>query len=163
MLALAEFGRRGYDAVSVTELAAAAGVTTGSLYHHFGNKAGLYGFVREEAERRLIDRMEGAAAAVGGRGQGAVRMALLVGFDFAVRERFAALLAEPHPERPSDPVERFLARLTERASSSPLSRLLAATWRAALAEATRGSAQEVRAALDALLPEVALVPLAPTV
>ena len=163
LLALAEFGTRGYDAVSVTELAAAAGVTTGSLYHHFGNKAGLYGFVREEAERRLIDRMEGAAAAVGGRGQGAaVRMALLVGFDFAVRERFAALLAEPHPERASDPVERFLARLTERASS-PLSRLLAATWRAALAEATRGSAKEVRAALDALLPDVALVPLVPTV
>src|SRR5918911_3342893 len=106
LIALAEFGKRGYDSVNVTELATAAGVTTGSLYHHFGNKAGVYSFVREEAERRLIDRMEGAAAAVGGRGQAAaVRMAPLVGFDFAVRERVAALLAEPRPERASDPVE----------------------------------------------------------
>jgi AcrR family transcriptional regulator len=156
LLALAEFGRHGYDAVNVTELAAGAGVTTGSLYYHFGNKAGLYGFVREEAERRLIDRMEGAAAAVADSGDRAgLRAGLLVGFDFAVRERFAALLAEPHPERAGDPVERFLAKVTGRASR-PLPRLLAAAWRAALAEATKGSEKEVRAALDAVVADVAV-------
>jgi hypothetical protein len=49
--------------VTVGEIAAGAGVTTGPLYHHFGSKLGLYAFVRDEAERRLLDRMEGAAAA----------------------------------------------------------------------------------------------------
>src|SRR5215210_4170992 len=100
LLALTEFGSRGYEAVNVTELAAAAGVTTGSLYHHFGNKAGLYNLVREEAERRLLDRMEGAAAAVNGRSAGAaLRAALLVGFDFAVAQRVARMLSETHPGR----------------------------------------------------------------
>jgi AcrR family transcriptional regulator len=157
LIALAEFGKRGYDSVNVTELATAAGVTTGSLYHHFGNKAGVYSFVREEAERRLLDRMEGAAAAVDGRGDtAALRAALLVGFDFAVREQFAAMLAEPHPERTDDPVERFLATLTRRASR-PLPRLLAAAWRAALGEARKGSVDEVRAALGTLVPDAASV------
>jgi len=54
-------------------VAAAAGVTTGSLYDHFGSEAGLYGFVRQEAERRLLDRMEGAAAAVEDGASGAAR------------------------------------------------------------------------------------------
>lgn len=152
LLALTEFGSRGYEAVNVTELAAAAGVTTGSLYHHFGNKAGLYNFVREEAERRLLDRMEGAAAAVNGRGTGAaLRAALLVGFDFAVAQRVARMLAETHPGRGEDPVERLLVTLV-RDRGEPLSRLLTAAWRAALAESAAGSVDEVRAALSVLIP-----------
>ncbi len=38
------------------------GVTTGVLYHHFGSKEGLYAVVREELERRVVDRMDGDAA-----------------------------------------------------------------------------------------------------
>jgi AcrR family transcriptional regulator len=152
LLALEEFGRRGYEAVSVTELAVAAGVTTGSLYHHFGSKTGLYGFVRAEAERRLLDRMEGAAAAVaeaGGNEQ--LKAALLVGFDFAFRQRLARMLAEPHPERDADPVAEALAALAP--ASAALPRLLFGAWRAALAEASDGrSPADVRAALAALVP-----------
>ena len=59
---------RPFDEVTVGELAADAGVTTGALYHHFENKLGLYRFVREDVERRLLDRMEGAAAAHEGPG-----------------------------------------------------------------------------------------------
>ena len=58
-----EFGARPFDEVTVGELAAAADVTTGALYHHFGSKLGLYAFVRDDVERRLLDRMEGAIAA----------------------------------------------------------------------------------------------------
>ena len=63
LAAVREFGARPFDEVTVGELAAAADVTTGALYHHFGSKLGLYAFVRDDVEQRLLDRMEGAIAA----------------------------------------------------------------------------------------------------
>jgi AcrR family transcriptional regulator len=42
------FGERGYADVGVDELCAQAGVTSGALYHHFGNKAGLFRAAYEE-------------------------------------------------------------------------------------------------------------------
>lgn len=150
--AMTAFGGRGYEDVGVTELATAAGVTTGSLYHHFGNKLGLYDMVRTEVERRVLDRMEGAAAAAAG-GPAASRAgaALLVGFDYLVGAGTGRLLAEAHPERTGDPIEKFLAELTD-VDGAPRGRLLAAAWRAALAAATDGAvADQVRAALTGLL------------
>jgi AcrR family transcriptional regulator len=149
--ALAEFGARGFAAVGVTELARGADVTIGSLYHHFGSKVGLYTAVREDVEQRVLDRMEGAAAIrpddLGG--------VLLVGFDYLVRAGYARLLAEPHPERPTDPVEGFLAAMTDR-PGIPLSRILIAAWRAALEVAAdavrdRDDPALVRAALRQLV------------
>ena len=127
--AIAEFGRRGYEAVSVHELAARAEVTIGSLYHHFGNKLGLYDAVRTDIERRLLDRMEGAADG----GASTARM-LLVGFDYLVRTRYARLLSEPHPDRAEDPVLIMVAGYADN-DGRPVGRLLLAAWRAALAEA----------------------------
>lgn len=150
--ALAAFGRHGYEGVGVGELAAAAGVTTGSLYHHFGSKLGLYAVVREEVERRVLDRMEGAAAAaaaIGPTGAGAAPAALLVGFDYVTDHRFARLLAEPDPGGRTDPVEGLLVRL----DGDPRGRLLAAAWRAALSAATSGiSRSRCRSALASIAP-----------
>jgi AcrR family transcriptional regulator len=149
--ALEDFGRRGFDEVNVADLAAAAGVTTGSLYHHFGSKIGLYGFVRAEAEQRLLDRMEGAAAARGDDGWTvAVQGALLVGFDFAVSQRFLRLLGESHPAREGDPVSELLAEISDR-GRTPIGRMLAAAWRAALLAVAEGAPPDrARAALAAL-------------
>lgn len=48
------FGSRGFDAVSLDEVAAAVGVTKGSLYHHFTSKADLFEAVyRAELERQV--------------------------------------------------------------------------------------------------------------
>jgi AcrR family transcriptional regulator len=156
--ALEEFGARGYDAVNVADVATAAGVTTGSLYHHFGSKLGLYGFVRDEAERRLLDRMEGAAAAVAADGPGAaMRSALLVGFDFATSQRFARILGEPHPARDVDPVAALLAHVGG-GSRTPIARVLAAAWRDALiAVATGVPAAHARAAVAALTVDEAIL------
>src|ERR687892_2703523 len=85
LAAVKEFGARPFDEVTVGALASAAKVTTGALYHHFGSKLGLYAFVREDVERRLLDRMEGAVAASD------LTSALLVGLAFAVREGFLRL------------------------------------------------------------------------
>jgi AcrR family transcriptional regulator len=149
--ALEDFGRRGFEQVNVTELAASAGVTTGSLYHHFGSKIGLYGFVRAEAEQRLLDRMAGAAAARGGDGSaGVVHGALLVGFDFAVSQGFLRLLGEPHPARDVDPVADLLAEISD-GGRTPIGRILAAAWRAALLAVADGAPPDAaRAGLAAL-------------
>ena len=146
--ALEAFARAGYAGVGVGELAAGAGVTTGSLYHHFGSKLGLYALVRTEVERRVLDRMEGAAAARAGDPAPVVtRAALLVGFDYAVEHGYARLLAEHHPGDAEDSVQALLLRLL----GDPLGRLVAAAWRAALAAAA-DSAPAARTALATLLP-----------
>jgi AcrR family transcriptional regulator len=150
--ALKEFGARPFDEVTVAELAAAAKVTTGALYHHFGSKLGLYAFVREDVERRLLDRMEGAVAAAGPRSDrsAAVTAALLVGLDFAVREGFLRILGDPPPGAQHDRLAEMLS-----ASAAPatplLGRVLAAAWREALAAIAEGAEPEqARAAIAAL-------------
>jgi AcrR family transcriptional regulator len=137
--ALTAFGARGYADVGVGELAARAEVTIGSLYHHFGSKNGIYTLVREDVERRVLDRVEGAAAVAD------LGAALLVGFDYLVGAGFARLLSEPHPVRDTDPIGEFLSDRADPAN--PLvGRILLAAWRAALAAATDDPAP-ARAAL----------------
>jgi AcrR family transcriptional regulator len=145
--ALREFGAHGYAAVGVGTLAEQADVTIGSLYHHFGSKNGIYTAVREDVERRVLDRMEGAAA-VQPSDLGAV---LLVGFDYLVGAGFARLLAEPHPERETDPIEQFLHSHADR-DGMPIGTIVLAAWRAALAAAAAAEdSAPARAALRAVI------------
>ena len=152
LAAVKEFGARPFDEVTVGELASAANVTTGALYHHFGSKLGLYDFVRGDVERRLLDRMEGAiaASAPASDRSSAVRAALLVGFDFAVREGFLRILGDPPAGAERDRLAQMLS--TSTAEGSPvLGRVLASAWRAALAAVAEGSEpDQARAALLAL-------------
>src|SRR5690349_6387753 len=126
LAALEAFGERGYEGVRVGELAAAADTTTGPLYHHFGSKEGLYSFVRDDVERRVVERMEGALAAAFDLETDAVGAALSVAYDYVVRAGFAGMLAEA---REPDPVAAALTG----AVGAPLGAMLAAAWRAALA------------------------------
>ena len=145
LAALDAFGRDGYAAVSVADLARAAETTTGPLYHHFESKLGLYGFVRADVERRVLDRLEGALDA------GATPAdALAAAFDYAARAGYLRMLAEPHPGGGADPVAALLTQRLEGAPA-PLGAMLAAAWRAALAAAADG-APDVRAAIVTLRP-----------
>jgi AcrR family transcriptional regulator len=54
-LGLAMFSERSYDEVSIDDLARAAGVSKGLLYHYFPTKRDLYVAALEEAARRLVD------------------------------------------------------------------------------------------------------------
>jgi AcrR family transcriptional regulator len=130
LVAVREFGTRPFDEVTVGDLAAAAQVTTGALYHHFESKLGLYRFVRVDVERRLLDRMEGAGAAGPG-GPSAVTAAMVVGLDFSVAQGFSRLLGDPAPDTGEDAVAELLTRLS-RPAPALTGRVLAAAWRAAL-------------------------------
>ena len=149
--ALQDFGSRPFHEVTVGELAAGAGVTTGSLYHHFDSKLGLYSFVRDDAERRLLDRMHGAASSCAGRGvPAALQGALVVGFDFAAEQGFVRLLGEAHPARDIDPVADLLAEISH-GGEVPIGKVLAAAWRAALMAVAEGAAPpRARVALELL-------------
>lgn len=58
--AKAEFAERGYDAASTREILRHAGVTAPVLYHHFGNKAGLFRAVAEHVMDLVVGEFERA-------------------------------------------------------------------------------------------------------
>ena len=144
LAALDAFGRDGFAAVSVADLARAADTTTGPLYRHFESKLGLYALVRGDVERRVLDRWR--AARRGGRAGGRPRR----------RVRLRRPRGVPADARRTDPgggEDPVAALLTERLAPAPapLGAMLAAAWRAALAAAADGAPDEVvRTALRAL-------------
>jgi len=54
------FADKGYDATSVEEIAAQAGVSKPVVYEHFGGKEGLYAVVVDREMRSLLDAVTGA-------------------------------------------------------------------------------------------------------
>jgi AcrR family transcriptional regulator len=75
------FGRRGYEATSIEELAARASVSKPVVYGHFGGKEGLYAVVVEQEMRRLLDRFAEALSA-GGHPRDLLERAALVLLDY---------------------------------------------------------------------------------
>jgi AcrR family transcriptional regulator len=55
------FARRGYAGVGTEEIARAAGVTRGALYHHFDGKRELFEAVYEQIEIELAERIASGA------------------------------------------------------------------------------------------------------
>ncbi|WP_205649378.1 TetR/AcrR family transcriptional regulator [Agromyces sp. LHK192] len=137
LAAVRAFGSRPFDEVTVADLAREAEVTTGALYHHFDSKLGLYDFVRADVERRLLDRVEGAAAAVDRSGD-RLGAALAVGFDFAVDSGFARILAEAPTDAASGDALAFAFGRLCNPDSSELGALIAAAWRTAVARVADG-------------------------
>jgi AcrR family transcriptional regulator len=56
------FGRDGYAATSIDEVARASGMTKGAVYHHFSGKADVFRAVFVRQEERLAERIALAAA-----------------------------------------------------------------------------------------------------
>lgn len=70
------FGREGFAATSVEDLASEARVTTGALYHHFPTKTALFETVFLEVHRELL-----AESAAAGEGSSDLVEVLVAGFD----------------------------------------------------------------------------------
>jgi AcrR family transcriptional regulator len=135
---IARFQELGFERASVVDIARDAGVTTGSLYHHFKNKIGLYMVIRDEMETRMTERMEGASSAVGGAGRPAIQAGLEVAFDAAVRLGVTRILAEPCPDERPDAIASALSELLP-LPARPAGAMLAAAWRAALLAVAEGA------------------------
>jgi AcrR family transcriptional regulator len=54
------FAEKGFEATSVEEIAAKAGVSKPVVYEHFGGKEGLYAVIVDREMRALLGRVEGA-------------------------------------------------------------------------------------------------------
>jgi AcrR family transcriptional regulator len=148
-----QFSQYGYDEVDVDSVAAEAGVTVGSLYHHFQSKKAFYGLLRDDMTRRILDRMEAAAESV--EREQALKKALLAAYDGVLRIRAGKLLTEPDPRGDDDAIAALLGELAaqnEMAAAGMLGILLAAALRAALTQALHGHT-EARLALGSLLNE----------
>jgi AcrR family transcriptional regulator len=87
------FGTVGYRSTAVGALCSEAGVTTGALYHHFGDKQGLFAAVAEELDRSLVERSGAATAAAVAAGKTARE-----GF-FAAVDAFLASGVDPRGRR----------------------------------------------------------------
>lgn len=75
-------GSQGYAATSVAQICKQSGTHVGSIYHHFGNKAGLLGAILEAGARRLVENINRTEEL---RGAGAIE-ALFLGAADAVLE-----------------------------------------------------------------------------
>jgi AcrR family transcriptional regulator len=58
------FAERGYAGAAAEDIVAAAGVTRGALYHHFGDKRGLFVAVLEELESEITAELTTSVGAV---------------------------------------------------------------------------------------------------
>ncbi len=56
------FGAIGYAAASMDEMTAAAGLTRGALYHHFGDKTGLFSAVIDQIDAEMTVRLRAVSA-----------------------------------------------------------------------------------------------------
>ncbi len=56
------FGTIGYAAASMDDLTAAAGLTRGALYHHFGDKKGLLAAVIDQIDAEMTVRLRAVSA-----------------------------------------------------------------------------------------------------
>ncbi|MBE1877603.1 TetR family transcriptional regulator [Myceligenerans pegani] len=59
------FASRGFSEVSLDDVARAAGVTRGAVYHHYGNKPGLFRAVAARLQARVADAVVEAAERAG--------------------------------------------------------------------------------------------------
>jgi AcrR family transcriptional regulator len=146
--ALALFGAHGYDAVPVSAITTRAGVTTGPLYHHFKDKAGLYTLVRTDVEQRVKDRIDTAASLRPVHSPADLAAVLLPGYDYLVNARLTRLLAEDPPTGPGAPDVVELAIDELYPNLPPLGFLIAAAWRAALWRAGEGTAAALQARIS---------------
>jgi AcrR family transcriptional regulator len=148
---LRQFSQYSYEEVEVDGIAAEAGVTSGSLYHHFQSKKNFYGALRDDMTRRILDRMEAVAESVVS--ASVMKAALLAAYDGVLRIKAGKLLTEPDPREREDAIATYLGELAAKegmGTPEMVGILFASALRAALTQTLAGR-MEARQALQVLL------------
>ena len=122
--ARALFVRKGYADTGTPEIVAAAQLTRGALYHHFADKAGLFGAVARQAADEVVAEIDRGSAAAGTPLQALIDGAEAY-FAAMARDGRARLLLLDAPA--VLPAEQLLA-LSERAGAHQLQAGLRAAW-----------------------------------
>ena len=110
---------RGYAEVGTPEIAAAAGVTRGAMYHQFADKAALFLAVVEAVEQDVMARLVAAVARSGAASPAAaIRAAIEPWLDICVDPEVRQLLLLDGPsvlgwERFRDVAQRYSLGMTE--------------------------------------------------
>jgi AcrR family transcriptional regulator len=94
--AATRFGGQGYAATSIDEIAAAAGVAKGAVYHHFQGKERLFEAVLEAATMRLAAEVAARAAAAADVWD-ALAIATEAYFQLAAAEPYAQIVLKDGP------------------------------------------------------------------
>ncbi|RLK61702.1 TetR/AcrR family transcriptional regulator [Actinokineospora cianjurensis] len=81
------FGRRGFHAVGVNDIAAAAGVTGPALYRHFQNKQDVLGFVLLNGIDALAERLAGPVELAEADPAAALRPLLVTAAEVSIEQR----------------------------------------------------------------------------
>lgn len=123
------FRQQGFAGTSTRDIAAAAGMRSGSPFYHFENKATLLGAVMQEGMRSALQRQaEAVGAAVGRAAQANQPLSARDGLRVLVRSHFEVLLG---PDSDFIPVMLYEWRSLTEAQRSEVNRLKAdyeAAW-----------------------------------
>lgn len=90
------FTSRGYDSAAIDEIAAAARVTSGALYHHFANKREIMRAVFETLEAELKDRITAASKGAKSAAE-ALRLTLRAFLDACLEDNIRSIVFEQAP------------------------------------------------------------------
>lgn len=96
------FGTIGYAEASMDEMTAAAGLTRGALYHHFGDKKGLLEAVVIEVDRDMNERLQAVSARSGDRWN-AFRDECIAYLTMALEPEFQRIMLRDGPAVLGDP------------------------------------------------------------
>jgi AcrR family transcriptional regulator len=101
------FAERGYAETSIDEVAGAARVTRGALYHHFGSKQEIFAAVCDAVDAGVLDRVRAAAAGPGS-GQQRLRRLLDAYFEASQDPAYRAIvLGEAHLAQAREDGQRY--------------------------------------------------------
>lgn len=95
------FAERGLHAVSMSDVAAAAGVAKGTVFHRFGDRAGLALALLDEHERELQERVLRGPPPLGPGAPARERLSAFVGALADVTDEHRELLLEVDHARPA--------------------------------------------------------------
>jgi len=90
------FAERGYAAVGLNEIARGANATTGAIYHHFGDKQGIFLAVAERVEAEILQHIL-ASAPPGAKPWDLLRFAVLETLATGARPGVARIIFKEAP------------------------------------------------------------------